>query len=719
MKTKEKTRCLICIICIVIFFSILFFADGIVLAAKITGTVVDENGAPIEGIKVEYGSSTCLTDSSGAYTVEDSGNIDKVKYNFENGEEYEQNGSNAKSITYTPKYEQKDTNYNIVIVKPENGFDYEYEQIEQIMSGCKVDKNKLYTYKPGDNNFYGESGEAVSNPYTEYEKIFSQKHKNLFIVIGDKDLPPIEVNSRGSGESWKGSIFLNTDTAHTKVPKYNIQKATLFKQLKDMIFEFAGIEESPEKNVNISVNNTHALVDITEKDKNQTIKVTLKRKENPAISGNFITGHILLPDRSVMNNIKYGKSLSNIKVELMKIDGGTWTTSVNIDGKYGFERPAEDGEYKVRFIYNGQEFKTIDGEVNNNNIEDPGNTDNNAKEIERNMFNDKFNPIDNDLAKQIGNWYIDDSIDVVNILAETEKFEIKDIPEEGTPGQPGYKDAIPAVPRYINLVLEKREEFSVITKKQINVVKVTLADGQIYSENQMKATAPDEQEKEQVKMRQVIMDEELMHGATIEIEYLITAQTDSNMNIEEIRVIDYLDYGINKLEYNPELKLLSANEKNGDNWQVVTKEDLRNNREVEQILLDDDITNEEIEDKLYLIGNLKKIDEKTFQTKLIVSKLIGSSLENEELIYSNYIEILSYKNSEGRRLKWNDEANLSEQDFNIPGNFNPNNTANTGDDTALAEDVFIIPPFGRTNGVFVNLSKYIEQKTEFLNKEEI
>ena len=132
-----------------------------------------------------------------------------------------------------------------------------------------------------------------------------------------------------------------------------------------------------------------------------------------------------------------------------------------------------------------------------------------------------------------------------------------------------------------------------------------------------------------------------------------------------------------------------------------------------------------LKEREYLICDLAKIDEKTFETRLTISKLIGSSLENEELIYSNSIEILSYGNSEGRRMIWADGTNIIDKDKNIPGNFIPSildvelDYMDNIKDTAVAEDVFIIPPFGKRSNLFINLNKYIEQKTNFLNKEDI
>ena len=721
MKTKEKFLKFIFLFIVTIFLSLLFSANSTTYAAeiKITGTVVDETGSPIEGIEVEFDGNTCLTNSSGNYEVK--GKDGEVKYNFKNGLEYEYY-KDAVSTIYTPKVEKKNTKYNLVIVKPENGSESEYQEIEQIMSECKIGTKEIFTYKDGV--FYDSTGNVTPNPYKRYMEIFDQASKNLFIALGNSDMPDIEIPSPGSGSSWKGNIFYNSGM-HTK---NWAQQASIMEQLKEMIYEFAGIETS-EETLDTLVNNDYAEVDLSkgDKDKNQSIKLTLKRKEKPALIGDFITGTVYLEDgtREKITEDEYGKDLNNIKVKLIKIDGEIWETTINSEGQYGFERPAEDGIYKLEFTYNGQEFKTIDGEINNSNIEIEGNTDNHAKETNREEFNEKFKPIDNKTAKQISKWYSDDNIDIVNITAYTDEFEIKDIPAEGTEAEPDYKPAIPANPKYLNLVLEKREEFEITLEKSIEIVKVTLADGQVYQEN-IANDSPDDDVAEQVQLRQVIMDEELMHGATIEIEYLITAEfpneaIKNKFAIDEIKIIDYLDYTNNKLEYNPKFKLLSTGEENQSlGWEIVeNKDDLKINYGdcIEEKLANDNPDDGELEDRQYLIGTLKQNSEGNYETRLAVSKLISSSLENEELIYSNSAEIILYKNSEGRRMKWALEGN--EEDKNISGNFNPGNIDDKGEDTGVAEDVFIIPPFGRNNKFFTNYIKYIEQKNDFLYKEEV
>jgi len=201
METKEKLLKLIVWITICISFIWLLSMESNVYGAQITGEVVDENDLPIEGILVNYGGPQSPTSSNGQYSVDGSGN--EIIYKFANGKKYEE-VLEAKSITYKPKKENKE--YNIVIVKPESGYETEQKELESILSNCKTKNGKeIITY---NDSTFKYKGSDISNPYQKYcEDMYDNTCINLFIVIGTEKMPDMGKISAGGGELWRRNIF--------------------------------------------------------------------------------------------------------------------------------------------------------------------------------------------------------------------------------------------------------------------------------------------------------------------------------------------------------------------------------------------------------------------------------------------------------------------------------------------------------------------------------
>lgn len=276
-----------------------------------------------------------------------------------------------------------------------------------------------------------------------------------------------------------------------------------------------------------------------------------------------------------------------------------------------------------------------------------------------------------------------------------------------------------------NLVLEKRSEFKLSLEKKVTGLRVTLADGTILKEdirteftnlsNTTMLTYP------------VIMDDEIMHGAKLELEFTIRITNLSSTNIQtgkEIAIIDYIDTQANNLQYSANTKLLSEPNKTNDYylWKSVNKSYLANNELVNEEVLDS--LNDSVEiliaqynvndynNSFDALGNntypIKPIIPKNgyIDIKLVGTKVLTGELEDDELTFSNTSEILSYSNLIGRRIDY--ELNRDEVDmgiekhiiflsddsskFVIPGNYKVGDEHEIDSDTTL--EVAIIPPFG-------------------------
>ena len=124
-------------------------------------------------------------------------------------------------------------------------------------------------------------------------------------------------------------------------------------------------------------------------------------------------------------------------------------------------------------------------------------------------------------------------------------------------------------------------------------------------------------------------------------------------------------------------------------------------------------------------GNFSGTDTSTYgqyvTTKLFLTKVLDTSDSNDDqFVYVNSLEILSSRNQAGRRSYNNfDKAQYEDNDqitddnmkFTIPGNYNPKDAANSGNDNIpleadydFSESLTVLVPFGRKNIVIIIVS---------------
>lgn len=189
---------------------------------------------------------------------------------------------------------------------------------------------------------------------------------------------------------------------------------------------------------------------------------------------------------------------------------------------------------------------------------------------------------------------------------------------------------------------------------------------------------------------QITMDSELMHGATIQISYKLTVKnvgetdytgqnfyykaTGASEGTKVTTTADLLvDYVANNLQYR-------AADNNG--WIATRTQDLIASNNVDKSL-------KESLEKYNTIITTKKLNTalkpgEEVSGNLILTQTITAQNTQDNMNYQNIAEILQTSNSVGRRMA-----------FSIGGNQNPTE-APTEIDSAKAEDVLILPPFGNT-----------------------
>ena len=279
----------------------------------------------------------------------------------------------------------------------------------------------------------------------------------------------------------------------------------------------------------------------------------------------------------------------------------------------------------------------------------------------------------------------------------------------------------------VDLGLEERPKAQLVIEKEVSNVKLTLADGSILFDasksannvlwrdhkgydlgykgnllNEAKFGSIENIRKNNASsfgLIQLSMDEELMHGATIKVDYAVT--------IKNVGEVDYKD---NKFYYTGEksdtakVVTTTANKvidyvannlqfyaKDNSNWKVITTNEIKNNGlvndklegSIEQyntIIVTEDLA-KDLVPELYK----EKVD-KNAQTSvsvpLVLTQLITAENDGDDLTYRNIAEIVQTSNTVGRRME-----------YSVVGNQDPLKEPQELD-TSKAEVIKILPPFG-------------------------
>jgi len=279
----------------------------------------------------------------------------------------------------------------------------------------------------------------------------------------------------------------------------------------------------------------------------------------------------------------------------------------------------------------------------------------------------------------------------------------------------------------LDLGLEERPKAQIEINKDVKHLKVTLANGNVlfdangttenllwqpnviyfngYKNNLMDSnrftTMSNIRTQRAFGLVQPTMDEELMHGATVRIEYEITAKNIGEADYKEEQFyytgvvkdkntlvttvpIQILDYVPNNLQY------YEIN--NSSYWSVIKPEDiisqglvnanLKANIEKFNTIITSNKTNVALVPTIYT----EKVDsskQNSVSIPLVLTQLITTENKTKDLTYNNKVELVLQSNTVGRKMA-----------YSVPGNQDP-----AGEILELDADlakVSILPPFGTT-----------------------
>ncbi len=369
-----------------------------------------------------------------------------------------------------------------------------------------------------------------------------------------------------------------------------------------------------------------------------------------------------------------------------------------------------------------------------------------AKDIEsrRNIVNDySDNDVINHTAEVLASHKADyatrdDRAQLLNELMQNTKMTAEtglmvielEYDKTGTPNQTQNNKASYKI-QNVDLGLEERPKAQLVIDKEVTNVKLTLADGSILfdAKNTASNVLWKEHKAYQVGYKgnvmdpakfgnlqnirnknaskfglvQLTMDEELMHGATIEIAYQVTLTNIGEVDYKDnlfyytgnksdsaqvvtTRANQVIDYVANNLQFNAS---------NNSNWKVIEKNVL-NAEEAKDSLVNNNlkaqvekyntvIVTEALSKDLVpsLYKEKVKSGEDSVSVPLVLTQLITTENDTDDLTYRNLVEIVKTSNTIGRRME-----------YSVVGNQDPE--ANPQElDSDIAEVVRILPPFGR------------------------
>ena len=409
----------------------------------------------------------------------------------------------------------------------------------------------------------------------------------------------------------------------------------------------------------------------------------------------------------------------------VKEDG---TIDGNSDGIYTFDSYVP-GNYIVRFIYgdntetirngyNGHDYKStaykavLDGtgnyDLNNNEPNTSKARDdeqrrlsvidyskiltNNKAELLHNLGN--YNGTDEDIPQEL-----QEVVSNTWMYAETARILCE--VEYATQTSGGAEDVTYNVEN-MNLGIEERPLTNININKEVEAIKVTLANGtvRIDTEQELRTNVNWVENRDNLQGSiEIYMDEEFMQGAQVEIKYKITISNNSevdtigangtslgetyytgeystNDKIVTTRTDKLLDY------YNETMTVIQ--DQNNKTW---IEQQLNELYESDSSLLNTG-TYELVKDRNIITtektNNLEPGE--TQEIILTLQKIISAEDIEEDLNFENAIELIQISNESGRR------------DYEtVPGNQDPDKTIPDEEDADIAELVKILPPTGVSN----------------------
>lgn len=268
----------------------------------------------------------------------------------------------------------------------------------------------------------------------------------------------------------------------------------------------------------------------------------------------------------------------------------------------------------------------------------------------------------------------------------------------------------------INFGIVERPRKSIEVTKEINYIKLTLANGQVLVEGDPRKDEIRYLIYPQGGSLKIEVDSEIIEGATLEVTYGINILNKSEIDYD---TESYYKYGykdgkpvtmtINSVIDYMDEDLTTAYTYDGDGeWKLINPKDLYKESdgiETKESLISKSVYNDIKTNHNVIVNNcnLELGTDESNNSKSIsikASKLLSNS---KEMSYSNYAEVITASNSVGRFYGQKDEGSSNKWKNTTPGNFNPSEPSDSEEDNNRGNrsKLNIIPPTGD------NMDKYV------------
>lgn len=278
-----------------------------------------------------------------------------------------------------------------------------------------------------------------------------------------------------------------------------------------------------------------------------------------------------------------------------------------------------------------------------------------------------------------------------------------------------------------DLVIDEREHFELSTDINVTGYRFKLANGTILKELAVDSFVDKDLADGEVRSIQDLsdpvyvesVDQEISHGAQVDIEYTITIKNESTVQPTTFTLANYLcnlSKDTSNLHFDSNAQMITDTYKNSDyGWKAKTimssptlfsqnvRDKLKNNYFVYFEYINTGENNDP--SKPYRTRALGKNGERYI--KIVLSKTLASIEDESE--FSDSVEIIQYSNIQGIRMSttYFDDTNpddvITKHLVNIPGNGEEGNTRQVigtpilvrEKDYAEANSIFVIPPTGK------------------------
>ena len=616
----------------------------------VTGNVKDKNNTKISNVEVSFIDTstntpiaTILTDSMGEYIV----NVPEGKYKveFKYPRKYNTEKINVR------KYELYDKNLELGLV-----YSSELEDKKIKYFDAKFTEN-LYNFRIIRNPYLKEEDieEQIRNLQLDsksehaFHNLTYEKYKGVTIILSNKQESEIQkyIDNHLNGDY--NSIICNCQESMSMI--LGKMYAKLGKDSKHI--NVNAIEEKNDVSANtIEIDfSSSTIIDVNLEQKNDEI-------ENPISSTgdyyDFISGQI-----------KVGNEMHNkdVLVKLVNIEDGSVVSTVNTNnGNYSIAYPG-NGSYRLEFEFentnefNGQYYEA--DKISNNNC---------MTETNRKNINKYYKTID---YKKEGNLDNYKSNITEKIKGKSDSFNVSAISNNYNPNDNKIVK---------NVLLKQREKFSLTVEENVNKFKIILNNGQVFKNYNLKENLNNENYR--IRLFNITMENKLSYGAKLLVEYEIKVTNNSNIDCTGYTLLNRFE----NLEFSKnQYQLSNVKSKNGDKWNVIKESNVKaltgNNK------FNDDATD--------VVTYLKLEDDGIGANKEeyhYITLTRSLDAENDSTIFNGIAELVEYKNGLGRR----NYEDIVFTDNVMDGIIRSGNYTTSGKeaDTALSEDIAILPPTG-------------------------